>query len=78
MVNAIRQARELRGWSSTRLNYELRRVAVLPDVDVAIASQSSLRVMISQWENGHQVPSPGYQALLERAFGLPADRRARR
>jgi len=71
MLNPIRQAREARGWTSTRLNYELRQAAAR--AGVSTASQTSLRVMISQWENGHQTPDRSYQMLLQLAFDLPAD-----
>jgi transcriptional regulator with XRE-family HTH domain len=70
MVNAIRQARDARGWTSARLNLEIRRAGT--QSGVATASESSLRVMISQWENGHQAPSPAYRALLEKIFRMPA------
>ena len=70
MVNPIRQARNSRGWTSARLNHELRRAAVRADVSTATAT--SLRVMISQWENGRQTPDRTYQMLLQMAFDLPA------
>ena len=54
MVNLIRQARQTRGWTSAKLNAELRQCA--RGLRVATASQESLRVMISAWENGRQVP----------------------
>ena len=71
MVNPIRQARNARGWTSARLNHELRRAAVR--AGVSTASQTSLRVMISQWENGHQAPDRTYQMLLQLTFDLPAE-----
>jgi tetratricopeptide (TPR) repeat protein len=71
MVNPIRQARDARGWTSTRLNYELRQAAAR--AGVSTASQTSLRVMISQWENDHQAPDRSYQMLLQLAFDLPAE-----
>ena len=70
MVNLIRQARDSRGWTSLQLNQELRRAAIR--AGVGTASQASLRVMISQWENGHQAPDRTYQTLLQMAFDLPA------
>src|SRR4051794_29882765 len=72
MVNAIRQARESRGWTSARLNYELRRAGA--QSGVATASESSLRVMISQWENGHQIPSPAYYCNGTRFMSEEGDR----
>ena len=70
MVNLIRQARDARGWSSTKLNAMIRRAAV--QAGVSTASQASLRVMISSWENGRQVPDSTYQMLLQTVFDLPA------
>ena len=69
MVNLIRQARDARGWTSARLNHELRRAA--DHAGVGTATQTSLRVMISQWENGRQAPDRTYQMLLQMAFDLP-------
>jgi transcriptional regulator with XRE-family HTH domain len=71
MVNAIRQARDSRGWTSARLNHELRLAATRAGVKTA--SVTSLRVMISQWENGRQTPDRTYQMLLQMAFDLPAE-----
>jgi tetratricopeptide (TPR) repeat protein len=71
MVNPIRQARDARGWTSARLNHELRLAATRAGVKTANAT--SLRVMISQWENGRQTPDRTYQMLLQMAFDLPAE-----
>ena len=71
MVNPIRQARDARGWTSARLNHELRLAATRAGVKTA--SATSLRVMISQWENGRQTPDRTYQMLLQMAFDLPAE-----
>ena len=70
MVNLIRQARQTRGWTSAKLNAELRQCA--RSIRVATASQESLRVMISAWENGRQVPDATYRRLLQQVFDLPA------
>src|SRR3954447_11934013 len=70
IVNLIKQARQTRGWTSAKLNAELRRAAQMSGV--ATASQESLRVMISAWENGRQVPDATYRQLLEQVFDLPA------
>lgn len=69
MANHIREIRQTRGWTSARLNHELRHVAALKGVSTA--SASSLRVMISQWENDRQTPDPLYQMLLGAVFDLP-------
>lgn len=70
MVNLLRQARETRGWTSAKLNAELRQEA--RKCGVTTASTDSLRVMISSWENGRQAPDPTYRTLLQRVFDLPA------
>jgi tetratricopeptide (TPR) repeat protein len=69
MVNLIRQARQTRGWTSAKLNAEIRQTA--RKLGVGTASQESLRVMISSWENGRQTPDATYQRLLEQVFDLP-------
>lgn len=70
MVNLIKQARQSRGWTSARLNAALRHAA--RRAGVTTASPESLRVMISAWENGRQVPDATYQRLLQQVFDLPA------
>lgn len=65
----LRRAREARGWTSSRLNYELHRLARARQV--AIASPASLRVMISQWENGAQLPDARYRELLNAVLDIP-------
>src|SRR5690242_16524179 len=70
IVNLIKQARQTRGWTSGKLNAELRRAAQM--TGVTTASQESLRVMISAWENGRQVPDATYRQLLQQVFDLPA------
>ena len=37
-------------------------------LDVPVASDASLRVLISRWENGHAVPEAGDKRLLPRLF----------
>jgi hypothetical protein len=70
MVNLIRQARDTRGWTSAKLNAEIRRAA--QQAGVSTASTSSLRVLISCWENDRQMPDATYQMLLQTVFDLPA------
>jgi tetratricopeptide (TPR) repeat protein len=66
----IRQARDTRGWTSAKLNAEIRRAA--QQAGVSTASTSSLRVLISCWENDRQMPDATYQMLLQTVFDLPA------
>src|SRR4051812_48135332 len=70
MVNLIKQARQSRGWTSAKLNAELRQAA--RRIGVVTASQESLRVMISAWENGRQAPDATYRRLIQQVFDLPA------
>jgi transcriptional regulator with XRE-family HTH domain len=72
MVNLIRQARQTRGWTtSAKLNAEIRQTA--RRLGVGTASQESLRVMISGWENGRQTPDATYQRLLRQVFDFPGE-----
>ncbi len=71
MSNLIRQARDARGWTSAQLNLELRRAAC--QLRVTTATEASLRVMISRWENGKELPDISYRLLLQKAFNLPAE-----
>ena len=71
MSNLIRQARDARGWTSAQLNLELRRAA--SQLRVTTASEASLRVMISRWENDKEVPDASYRLLLQKVFKLPAE-----
>lgn len=71
MSELLRQARHARGWSSTRLRLELRQAARRRNLHVA--SDSSLRVMLSRWENGRSDPDAMYRMLLQEIFDLPAD-----
>lgn len=39
-------------------------------LNIAVASESSLKVMLSRWENGHdQVTEPGYRRLFREIYG---------
>jgi transcriptional regulator with XRE-family HTH domain len=71
MAHRLREAREARGWSSVRVR---RAMAAAADrLGVVIASDASLRVMLSRWENGRAIPDPTYRVLLEAVFDLPGD-----
>jgi tetratricopeptide (TPR) repeat protein len=65
------QARKARGWTSSRLNQELREAA--RRLNLSVSSPTSLRVQISGWENGKHQPDPPYQLLLQEVFNLPAE-----
>jgi transcriptional regulator with XRE-family HTH domain len=68
MGSRLKQARESRGWSQTRLIQELQRQA-----DVAgfrVASEASLRTQLSRWENGRPVGDEMYRRLFRAIFDM--------
>ncbi|MEG9548667.1 helix-turn-helix domain-containing protein [Streptomyces griseus] len=68
MATGLRAARKARGWSQERLIYEMRRVAEQRLLD--IASPASLKVYISEWENGRRAITDRYAALLRPLLGV--------
>lgn len=68
MANGLRAARRARGWSQEKLIYEMRRFAERRLLD--IASPPSLKVYISEWENGRRVITDRYAAVLRPLFGI--------
>lgn len=71
MGTLMAEARKRRGWTQTRLQHELRAAA--GRLGMTLAAPSSLRVTISGWENGRHTPDAPHSALLQEAFGLPAE-----
>ncbi|WP_392872785.1 helix-turn-helix transcriptional regulator [Streptomyces sp. LN499] len=71
MSAGLRGARKARGWSQERLVRELEQYARQNLTDVA--STASLRVYVSEWENGKRVISDRYAAILRRLFGITDD-----
>ncbi|MDT0455539.1 helix-turn-helix transcriptional regulator [Streptomyces sp. DSM 41527] len=67
MGAGLRNVRKLRGWSQERLIREIEQFARRHLVDVA--STASLRVYVSEWENGRRVISDRYAAILRRLLG---------
>ncbi|MFY1698088.1 MULTISPECIES: XRE family transcriptional regulator [unclassified Solwaraspora] len=67
-MNALKAARESRGWSQARLVHEIarRRAAA----GAATATRASLKVYVSEWENGRRSVSDEYRAVLRAIFGL--------
>src|SRR3954469_8031600 len=71
-LNRLRAAREERGWSQSRLMYELGRLAGASGL--AAPAREGLRIMISRWENGRVRPDGSYRRMLCRIYGQsPAD-----
>lgn len=68
MATGLRVARKARGWSQEKLIHEMRRFAEQRLLD--IASPASLKVYISEWENGRRVITDRYAALLRPLLGI--------
>ncbi|PLW72252.1 XRE family transcriptional regulator [Streptomyces sp. SCUT-3] len=68
MSEKLRQARKARGWSQERLVREIERHARQHVLDVA--STASLRVYVSEWENGRRTVSSRYAAVLRALLGM--------
>lgn len=64
----LRRARQTRGWSQLQLAYVMCRKG--SRCDAAVPQPRSLKIMISRWENGHQLPDARSRRLLHLA--LPA------
>src|SRR3954471_24496098 len=65
-MTALRQARRSvrgHGWSQVQLIHALRQAAA-DDSGKRLPPDTSLKALISRWENGHQVPDAFYQRLL--------------
>ncbi len=68
MTERIRRAREARNWSQNRLVSEIELYARRHALSVA--STASLKVYVSEWENGRRAVSPPYTTILRTVFGL--------
>ncbi|MFB6533561.1 XRE family transcriptional regulator [Streptomyces noursei] len=68
MGAGLRNVRGARGWSQERLVREIEQFARRHVIDVA--STASLRVYVSEWENGRRAISDRYAAILRRLLGV--------
>lgn len=68
MNDQLLAARKRRGWSQNRLIYEIELYA--RQHALAIATTASLRVYVSEWENGKRAVSEPYTSVLRALFGL--------
>ncbi len=68
MSAGLRSARTARGWSQERLVREIERFARRNLTDVA--STASLRVYVSEWENGKRTISDRYARILRQLLGV--------
>lgn len=66
--SGLRNARTARGWSQERLIREIEQYARRSLTDVA--STASLRVYVSEWENGRRPISDRYAAVLRNLLGV--------
>ncbi|WP_035850676.1 helix-turn-helix domain-containing protein [Kitasatospora azatica] len=71
MTNRLRVARVERGWSQDRLVRAILEYAREHLLDVA--SQASLKVYVSEWENGRRSVSETYSAILRSLLGKTND-----
>lgn len=68
MSAGLRSARTARGWSQERLVREIEQYARRNVTDVA--STASLRVYVSEWENGKRTLSDRYAGILRQLLGV--------
>ena len=68
MPEGLRSARSAKGWSQNRLVREIELYARRHAISVAAAA--SLKVYISEWENGRRSVSAPYAAILRVLFGM--------
>jgi transcriptional regulator with XRE-family HTH domain len=67
-MSALREARLARGWSQTRLRYELMRRAEAQGM--ALPDLRTMKTQLSRWENGHRRPDDFYRSLFRSVYGL--------
>ncbi|MFI0741379.1 XRE family transcriptional regulator [Streptomyces sp. NPDC021100] len=68
MTNGLRTARNSRGWSQERLVREIERYA--RQHGAVVASTASLRVYVSEWENGKRPITERYAKVLRALLGV--------
>nr|WP_138902914.1 helix-turn-helix transcriptional regulator [Streptomyces albidochromogenes] len=71
MFNRLREARNAREWSQARLIHEIEQYARRHMLDVG--SAASLRVYVSEWENGKRSISERYAKILRPVLGVTDD-----
>src|SRR5258708_21696765 len=68
MTERLRRARGAKGWSQNRLVYEIELYA--RHNALSVASTASLKVYVSEWENGRRAVSAPYTTILRALFGM--------
>ncbi|MFD0026752.1 XRE family transcriptional regulator [Streptomyces sp. NPDC127172] len=71
MTNGLRAARNSREWSQERLIREIERYA--REHVITVASLASLRVYVSEWENGKRTITERYAKILRSLLGITDD-----
>ncbi|SOD69626.1 hypothetical protein SAMN06272781_2285 [Streptomyces sp. 1222.2] len=71
MANGLKAARSAREWSQERLVREIERHA--RQHMLTVASAASLRVYVSEWENGRRPISARYAKILRALLGITDD-----
>ncbi|MFD0062831.1 XRE family transcriptional regulator [Streptomyces sp. NPDC056690] len=71
MTSGLRAARNSREWSQERLIHEIERYA--REHVITVASLASLRVYVSEWENGKRPITERYAKILRALLGITDD-----
>ncbi|WP_084263408.1 regulator [Actinomadura formosensis] len=72
MPLGLKQARAARGWSQSRLRGEIERY-VVSHPQITVASSASLKVYISDWENGRRPIAEPYTTILRALLGWTSE-----
>ncbi|GAA4060011.1 XRE family transcriptional regulator [Actinomadura miaoliensis] len=72
MPLGLKRARTARGWSQSRLRAEIERYAV-SHPQITVASSASLKVYISEWENGRRAITEPYTTILRALLGWTSE-----
>ena len=67
-TTALQSARLDRGWTQAQVIFGLLKCAKASNV--SIADRSSLKTMLSRWENGRGQPDATYQRLFCHLYGM--------
>jgi transcriptional regulator with XRE-family HTH domain len=68
MTERVRRARGVKNWSQSRLVFEIELYA--RQHALTVAATASLKVYVSEWENGRRAVTPPYTVILRALFGM--------
>lgn len=71
MATALKLARVTAGWSQTQVLTRMRQAAAA--VGEELPGRASLRVQLSQWENGHRRPCEFYRRVFCAVYHRPPE-----